>query len=75
MKSPDSDDAPRLELPPQRLDVFDAKPPELLEHVGLPVDLDALVRRERHVVHFPELADALQGLAELLLLLLGVAPL
>ena len=52
LKSPDSDDAPRLELPPQRLDVFDAEPPELLEHFVLPVDLDALVRRERHVVHF-----------------------
>ena len=58
LKSPDSDDAPRLELPPQRLDVFDAKPPELLEHVGLPVDLDALVRRERHVVHEPEFTDS-----------------
>jgi hypothetical protein len=51
-KSPDSDDAPRLELPPQCLDVFDAKPPELLEHNVLPVDLDALIGRECHVVHF-----------------------
>ena len=57
LKSPDSDDAPRLELPPQRLDVLDAKPPKLLEHFVFPVNLDALVRRERHVVHAPELAN------------------
>ena len=61
LKSPDSDGAPRLELPPQRLDVFDAKPLKLLEHVGLAVDLDALVRRECHVVHAPEFANALQS--------------
>ena len=61
LKSPDSDDAPRLELPPQCLDVFDAKPPELLEHVGLAVDLDALVSRQGHVIHAPEFADALQS--------------
>ena len=56
LKSPDSDDAPRLELPPQRLDVFDAKPPKLLKDFVLPVDLDALVRSQGHVIHAPEFA-------------------
>ena len=72
LKSPDSDDAPRLELPPQRLDVGDAKPPEFLDHFVFSVDLDALIRRECHVVHAPELAYSFKGLAELLLLFLRV---
>ena len=45
LKSPDSDDAPRLELPPQCLDVFDAKPLKLLENVRLAVNLHPLLGR------------------------------